>query len=526
MESVEESCSYEDSLVSSENRRNMLAMVEAISSFRKREDIECSFCQDIPRIHSLHDAFRLYATALSCLVYHCESVEKTDLLVLFEAESFILKRVQSRVLWKISEVIEYQRSIRDTYEDALKDQLVAVFKTHYTEQSIKINCEQDIESVTYRYYKRLSDKMRRELDSRDLEAVLGVLFRRNEFTRFFRVFERSRKTQLGFRLALLLSADPECHVPTNVLLKEAKDFSFEQDGFFESRGDIESMQDIFELVGDTTDLGAWIERLHCEAHWRECVKVWAANREYDTGAVDNSMIELCIKHSHHEDGWLIYRKSPCTTSVSKICILCFNALRDSQDAMWISRIISVAKTAALRGDQDSCCAAATSILSRVCAFSEACRSEILRGFFEIVQSMGTSERVVNSLLQGILLLCTKCSDEETQALAAGCAGQVYARWKTGCREGFLFFRKQKKYDTQIYTSMLGVCDAVKDCEGFYSVCRDLKNANASLDRDLCIKLENFHSQHCKDCTLRKSQVITSKKGKVLIFHFLSKFQKT
>lgn len=507
------------------NRRNILGIMDAVRSFPKRDGVECLMCQEDMKVRNLHDAFKAYGAAMSCLVYHAESVEAVDIPVFFETESFILEIIQRRELREVSEVLEYHRSTKDMYEDALRDQLVGLFREHFQERSMKINCEQDIESMAYRYYKAMSKEMREGLSTRDLELILVLLFRRCESTRFFRIFGNHRKTRASFRLALLMSTNPECHVSTEMLLKESREFVFEDDSLFEDVGnEVDGLEDVREVVGDLgTDTAEWIEGLQREAQWEDCVKVWADNRKHNMGAVDNSMMELCIRNKRFEEGWMIYEKEPSREDMNmgKVCSLCFSGLKETCDRRWIDRIIEVVSRTA-SGNAESSCIVADTVLARISEVPEDTRGQILRRFVSMVQRADSSEEVVDSLLRGFLLLCNKCKDMETCELCAEYAGQVYEKWKKLRKTGFLFFKRRGQRDTQIYSNMLGVCDAVRDCEGFYNVCRDLMKTDAELNRELCTKLEKFHNQTCKDCNLRKTQIATNKSGKVLIFHFLNK----
>lgn len=518
-----ESSSCDENLLTPDNRDHMLNLAKTVKSFRKKDDVECIFCQEDMKIHNLHDAFRVYGAATSCLVHHTESVIVEDLLLFFEAETFVLRNVQNKDLYRVHQVLGYRKGAKDVYEEALKEQLVAIFKVYFSERSIKINCEQDIESITYNYYKLMSPETKKSLSTKDLELILVLLFRRNEFVRFFRVFESSGKTYAVFKLALLLSINPECHVATKALLKKMNDFEFSNDSFFADEEVIESLCDIKETITGPENVSTWIEELERETYWADCVKVWAANREHDTGAVDNSMVELCIKHKRYEDGWEIYDKGfGANMNLNKICTLCLNGLRDTQDKKWINRIIEVIGRAAAHENPESSCVVADNVLTKISDIPEVNRNQILEKFMEMVDRADKNEDMVNSLLRGFLLLCNRCSDTETCSLCAEYANRVYNRWKKCKRNGFLFSRRRSTCDAQIYSSMLGVCDAVKDCEGFYNVCKDLTKTNTSLDRDLCIKLERFHNKNCKDCTLRRTRVITNKNGRVLIFHFLNK----
>jgi hypothetical protein len=520
MGEAEDSESFDATLLDAEAKHAMEHVMEAVRSFPKKEYVECLLCEEQMAIHTLHDMFRAYASTVSCLAYHTAAVELLDLMPFYMAENFVLATILPAELTEVRKVLEYHRGMEDLYHEALRDQLVSILKTFYVEDSIHINCEQEAESAAYKYYKLLNKSLREEMETRDLELLMVLLYRRSEFCRFFKVLQTQRKTEAVYKLAIALSINPECHVSTEKLLKDVRKFSFEDDGHFTNGKTDQVLEAIREFVGGAgTDLEDWIEGLKEDAHWRDCVKVWAANRKDDTGAVDSSMIELCIKHSKYEDGWLIYEKATGGSDISihKACMLCLTALKNTQDRRWVERISKIVERATTACPSSSRIVA-DNILSKVAEFSENCRTQVLRTCSKMVCPARFSEEIASSLLKGFSTLCSKCEDDETCGICADYASQVYEKWKEHRSSQFTFFRRKGEYDGQIYENMLFVCDAVKDCDGFYAVCKDLMSSNTEINKELCHRLEQFHNRNCSGCELKRAQLVTSKRAKHLISH--------
>ncbi|CAD25390.1 hypothetical protein [Encephalitozoon cuniculi GB-M1] len=524
--SARESFSYDESLLDRRALKNFLILDEILKRFPKKSGVECVFCEESTKIHNLHDMFRAYACAVSCLAHHTESVGVADLLVFFEVEDFVMRKARGREMWSVRDVLEFRRDTKEMYEEALRDQLVAVFKTHFMEKSIKINCEQDVESITYKYYKLVDDGEKTGLEMRSLELVLILLFKRDELIRFFRVFWPNRKSYAVFKLALILSMRLESHVSTERLLKEFEGFPFEEDSLFPYNGDVDSLHEINEMLENSEpDIGEWFRMQQEKMYWMECVRMWAANRESDPGTMDNSMIELCIKNKRYEDGWLIYKNDMKSTNVGivKACILCIKGLKSSNGScVWESRTAEVIDNAVFSGDLKSLHALINEIVSKLWEIPAVQRVFVLGRFSKAADCMCKDEDLIAELLKGLQALCTECRDSETRDLCVRYSEMVYDEWKKA-KKKFLFFKKQSHHGLQIRSSMLGIYGATKDCKKFYNVYQDLMKSNTELSRELCTKLESLHIRDCEECILRRRQLTVNGNRKAPpVFNFLNK----
>lgn len=514
-ESLDESFSYDENLVDHKARRNLLRVAGLLRQLPKKSNVECGLCKEQAVIRNLHDMFRVYACATSCAIHHASSIGVRDFGVFFEVESFIMKRMGERRMCSIKNVLEYRKDTKEMYDEALRDQLVAVFKTHFVEKPIKINCEQDVESITYRCYKRLSEDERKRLPVKSLELILVLLFNRREPIRFFKVFWSNRKSYAAFKLALLLSMSPESDVSTRALAKEFEGFSFEKDSLFPYGGGVEELCKIDKMIGmPDGDIDEWFRKEHEKMYWMEHVRMWGVNREHSTSTMDSSMLELCIKNRHYEDGWLIYRSGAegRGVSTSKACILCLKGLRDEGKDVWTDRVGEVAEKASQDKDPQPLHSLIDDVMARLDEVSEGYRVSVLRKLSKVVDRVSKSESMVVSFLGGLQKLYKECNDPETCEICMEYSTRVYVEWRKTRKKGFLFFRKQGEHDGQIYSAMLEIYGAAKDCRRFCDVYQDLVNASGGLSRELYARIESLHGQECEDCMMRRTRVVARGRG--------------
>ncbi|ADM11630.1 uncharacterized protein Eint_060210 [Encephalitozoon intestinalis ATCC 50506] len=525
--STEESCSFDENLLDQQTFKNFLKLKGILKQFPKKSGIECTLCEENIRIRNLHDMFKAYACAVSCLSYHVESAGVVDFLVFFEVEDFVMKRIENREMSSVKEVLVYKKDTKEMYEEALRDQLIAVFKTHFVEKAIKINCEQDVESITYKYYKLVDSNARKEFTTKSLELLMVLLFRRNELIRFFKVFSCSKKSYAAFKLSLLLSMRQESHVSAEGLLKEFEDFPFEEDSLFPYKGSIESLCKVNEVLRNPgKDTEEWLIIQRKNMDWAECVQMWALNRENDPEAMDNSMMELCIRNKCYEDGWLIYENNTERTNVSvnKACALCFRGLKDNDGVhIWKVRMAEVVEYSMFSGDLDSLYVLIDDVMIKLHEISVTLRIFILRKFSKMIGFLHNNEDLIGNFLRALQVLCSKCQDSETHALCVRYSAQAYDEWKKIKSKKFLFFKKQSHRDIQIYASVLGIYGTVGDCGRFYNVYQDLLKSDIELGRELCARLESLHIQDCEECILRRNRIVLNKSGKAPpVFNFLNK----
>ncbi|WEL38781.1 hypothetical protein PFJ87_06g00460 [Encephalitozoon hellem] len=523
--SMEESFSYDENLLDKKAIRSFVRLNRILGQFPKKDGIECVLCQEKTKIRNLHDMFKAYACAVSCLVHHTKSVGDADLFVFFEVEDFVMKKIKRREMCTIRDVLEYKRDTKEMYEDALREQLVAVYKTYFIEDAIKINCEQDIESIVYKYYKLADDCLRKKFTVKSLELILTLLFRRNELIRFFKVFSSGKKSRAAFKLALLFTLKPESHISTEILLKEFEDVEFEKDSLFPYSGNIGSIRKVSKMLEDSeTDIGEWFKMQKERIYWEECVQMWAANRESDAAAMDNSMVEICIKNKRYEDGWLICKNDVEGTnvSVSKACILCFKGLKKNPKSnAWKARIGEIVEYSISTGNVNSFHVLIDEVLTKLYEVSPSHRISILRRFSKMISCLHRSEDLTVDFFKGLQELCSRCEDFETRNLCIKYSEQAYEEWRKDRKKKFLFFKRQGLQDILIYRTLLEIYGSMKDCRRFYSVYQDLLKSNIELTKELCIKLEGLHIQDCEECILKRNRVVVNKDQRIA-FNFLNK----
>ncbi|KAM0671652.1 hypothetical protein OCOL_001445 [Ordospora colligata] len=498
-----------------------MEMVCLLTLFPKTNGIECVFCQDSVDIHNLHDMFKVYGCALSCLINHVMNVHEIDLNVLFSVEMFIMHKVAKRDAADVLTVLAYRKSMNEMYSEILKNQLIATFKENFVDKKIKINCEHEIESITYRYYRRL-DESGITLSKNHLEMLMVILFRRNESIRFFKVFKKSNSiTHLIFNLALLLSMGSDSGVSTTALINDFKGHGFAKSTLTKDQMH-EYLEEYVEILESNIELDEWVCAQQKNVYWSECLDVWAANRMHEISAMDNSMLELCVKTKHYEDGWLIYETHSNTNVINttKVCVLCISALRDTSDRRWIDKIAVLIEDVITREEPESICELLESIMHRISELPLNYLVSALNIMDRIIDCLCSYREVVVFMLSAICALCTKCEAPEINSICMKYARQLYDGFKKNIRKGALM-NNHNQAILEVHDAMLAVCNALNDHEGFNDICNDLACMNIDISKLSCKCTYNAHNRDC-NCSLAKNKLITKRSKKPSSFGFLNR----
>ncbi|KAH9411299.1 hypothetical protein HK407_06g11300 [Ordospora pajunii] len=517
---IEKDISYSECLFEPLERKTFMEMVCLLASFPKANDVECAFCQDSVSIHNLHDMFKVYGCALSCLISHIMHVHETDLSVLFSVEKFIMHKIAKKGVANVLGVLAYRKSTNEMYSEILKDQLIATFKENFVDKTIKINCEQEIESITYRYCKKLGESGI-ALCTNHLEVLMIMLFRRNESIRFFKVLKKHSITYPIFKLALLLSMSSDSNVSTAALINDFKGYAFVDSTLTQNQIN-EYLEEHADMLASGIELDEWVSARQKSVYWSECLDVWAANRMHEISAMDNSMLELCVKSKHYEDGWLIYETHSNTNiiSTSKVCVLCMNALRDTNDCKWIDRLAVLVESVVGRGEPESICALLESIMHRISELPQNRLASALNAMDGAIDRLSKYQDVVVYMLSAICALCTKCGTPEISSVCMRYARQMYGGWKKNTMKG-TFSNHLDKATLEVQNNMLAACNALNDCEGFDEVCNDLARMNIDISKPLCICAYNTHNRNC-NCNLSKTNLMAKRSKKPSVFGFLNR----
>jgi hypothetical protein len=457
--------------------KNALRKIETAIRAAQKNGRDCFFCSHSFELESKNDIFRLYSAALSCVVHHSLPISPLSYEDLYVVESFVLEEVVEE------EAPSFEKIFTCGCENMERDTLLRTSEEYFCEESININCEQEIESLMYKLY-RLGGSTP---TSKDMELLLLILHKRSETVRFFRVFSGHRKTAGMFKLALLATLKDESCYPREKLLREMRSYRFENSSYFTEEESFlkNEFADLKRI-----DLREWLDEKRREQEWRDCVHVWATNRADASGAVNKPMIDLCMQYGKYEEGWIVYQKG-CEKSkyvLHKACVLALKALKESRDKKWIDRLLSILEDSSVCAEDGSCCLVADDIMRNLADVSEEIRTKILVEFTARVGRIGTNEELLSLIIRGLSRLARKCLNTKTCELCATYANLFYTQWKTCRNPGVI----SSEYGSEVYSSMLGVCDTLKDRDGFNSICRDLADSEASITKDLCEKIESFN----------------------------------
>lgn len=199
-----------------EHLKSLINDIRKILCNQEKNRCKTCPCSNELSYKSLEDIFKGYALITFCLLNHSITTKFIPELFLksFILEINLLEYLRIQPL-KIPDVL-FSHQCNDK-ADIKK--YIAAYKTYMNDTKVHINCEQDIESLTYKYYKTYCVRNRNTYYD---DLLLFLLLRRNESERFFAVFKKTEKNIFGYRLALLLSLFNECCRESADIFKEIK----------------------------------------------------------------------------------------------------------------------------------------------------------------------------------------------------------------------------------------------------------------------------------------------------------------
>ena len=498
-----------------------------LSNFPKLKNIECHLCTESISLNNVHDLVRIYSCMLYCMKLHCKVLHKLSVYDIFSIETFLLNFILSDDITEIEYLIKYNNNSNEIrYKKALKDQLVAIFRTFFQEKIFNINCEQEIESMLYFYYKKIRDDKK---DDYLTNFTLVILFLRKEYIRFNIIFKKFNKNRFTIKLAILFEMtedntkealekyrlfDKACSVQSLFLSNLRK---FLSSTGLKNNYYLESIKKLCETDGDIEQR---INIIKNEVNWHNCVVLWANNRCNNSSYVDNSMIDICIKYGKYEDGWKIYNNYNLieTSRFLRGVTLCCIAMKNVKHCKWKKRLVEVIDLIFKNLDLLNLENLLENILinienlpiSQIIAIVNELQKHLIR--------LSLKESIIECLFNFYNIYCFEYQNQELNKICCTNAIYIYNKWNKSKTKNFNLFRKKTEFDTKIYSHMLGLCDIAKNCEFFSKVCKDLLKNDAHISRDLCRRLENFHSKNCQDCEYKKKQVVTVKESHSFISH--------
>lgn len=448
-----------------------------------KKDADCILCTSTIEVSTIEDAVELYSCILVCVGSHVSEVFPIAFHDLFVVEEFILNRVCGMGMIGVNDIFE-GTNVKDE-----KEKILRIVETHSPSNQINIDCEQEFESLMYKVYVRCSTGKYR-FSLRDVELLLIVLLRRSEATRFFRVFNRYRKTEGMFRLGLLMSLRDDAF-SSDKLLRDMDGYNFSNESYFVDADGLSTKFDPMDLMF-ARDVKGWLEARKKEIEWEECVHFWSANRDKSSGALDKSMMDLCIKYGKHEEAWVIYHRGCKRTNyaVHKACLLTLKALKDGDGNEWVSRLFEIVEESLASGEDDWKYLIANDILENLPTLPGETGNLVLREFIARMDMSDENEEIINVVIRGLFKLCEKC--EDSQELCGNYADKLYNKWKEHKTHDEHFPGDHEKIESEIYSNILGMFDVLNDKHKLFSVCRDLANSNTKITKELCSRLQKVH----------------------------------
>ncbi|KAF9760986.1 hypothetical protein NGRA_2918 [Nosema granulosis] len=560
----------------------------------EKNSVECLLCQRDFKIHNIHDLVRIYSLVMHCLTYHCTTVERLNEEDIFVVELFLLKFVMKSEPNDIRAIILYSNNSNERlYKESLSAQLTALFQTHYADKRIAFNCEQDIESLLYKYYKKLEELKRTEIMSK-AEYLLLVLYVRREYERFQRLYGRVKKDNFMYKLGLMMNIVDEntpevlrlCeeydkyvgekieHEKNNTVNNTHKNTENNthkntvnnthkntennthkntvnnthkntvnnthkntvnnthkntENNTHKNTEELETflryidkkyrleLGEMFDFFERSPSIKLWVSEKTNLNHWEECVKMWSKNRSGRSNYVDNSMIDLCVKYMKFEEGWLIYNNSfgANTSGFSRAIRLCATALRISKNTKWRNRLLEVISDIFEHIENINTIVILENLFVDIEKLTVASFVKVVSELQERLIKAKIDDETVDTILR--LYYNASATNGDVAKKLCRYSMDFYSKWSKS-KKRFCFFTRKTEYDTKIYSSLLGICDNAKDCEAFYRVCRAILRNETSINREMCRRLENFHTRNCKNCIYKHQQVVTVKESRGFIFH--------
>lgn len=348
-------------------------LIRYLGAQPKRKSIDCFLCTDKEKVlehpKEIHTLFKLYSALVFCMLEHRACVKYSEKLVedMFNLENYLLDQIAVKEL-------EFMDAYRDEAMDHRREQLIAMGNVFKIDDALHINREEEIESLTYKFYRKVGDA--RFLSDAEINLICLILYKRKESFRFFRIF-KERKLLINYRLAVLFSLRSECmYKPTEIISQnKSRKFEYEDIGTYKLkslfiRGGVTNPENFFEhmkyklgldrvhevdqeieyekelktfegiVVTKRADVNSrefkkWFNRENRKHQWMECVKMWVANRRMDKNVMDLSMIDMCCQYKEFENGHFIYEMLEPITNEKvlkdcfvKYCLLCIHALKE------------------------------------------------------------------------------------------------------------------------------------------------------------------------------------------------------
>lgn len=503
-----------------------------------KSTVECDECIFADEINTLKELLIAYSQLIYCVVNH-QNVSVVDISKIFKIETFLLKFICEPEILDVKKVLQGKFSKLEK----LRDQFSICSEKYYQNNFSELNCEQCIESLTYKVFLKIRKNMQNydnktfssvknsisdielkicnisltDLDmiyKKNIEYTLLVLYLRKEYFRFFNIYNKIERSEFVNRMAYILSLNDDC---------EYNPIEEKSENLHTIEIEDSKLKEIICLENEDKEI--WKLNVNAIYGWNDKVRLWMKNREECSGILDMTMIDECISHKKFDEGWLIYTlgNGHIKEEFHRLSVLCITALCKGEDNVWAVRLINIIKSAIDKHEVGICCELVQDIFNRIASIPEKLRYKIIREFINRIRVMENDEKIVTYIIKGINELCKKCRNTETCDICVQHANMVYKEWKRN-NTGGIFFKSHSKYENEIYENMLDMCDTIQDCNGFMNVCKDLINNEAKINRSIYKKLQTVHNKTCKDCNDTKCTITKFRDERQLLYHLLIEFK--
>lgn len=192
-----------------------------LSEHKEKNNVEC-FCESSIPIENTHDIFKNYGILCYCMINHIKTIQfDFNLFIDMFILEFNLVNYLKEESKDISQILKPETEI---VSEDIENQYICAYSTFIRDSKIHINCEQPIESLTFKYYKKFI-KNQKQGDTSSLDYLLFMLYIRKESERFFKVFAEIPKTSFNCRITLLLSLHQNCCKNSDEILKSLKKYN-------------------------------------------------------------------------------------------------------------------------------------------------------------------------------------------------------------------------------------------------------------------------------------------------------------
>lgn len=196
--------------------RECISNIAGVIGSSSKAGLSCRFCSGGNKVETRGDLFEAYGKLLSCVTFHLLSVSSIPFVDLFILDNFVLGLIMDKKDYSIENTLCGTKDLKRKV--CLSNHLVSRAVMFFLEENIKIYCEQELESLFYKFYKKAGCNFE---SHEACNLLLWILFKRHESDRFFKIYKSmEKKSVLTYKLALLFTLEEDCLKDSSQLLEE------------------------------------------------------------------------------------------------------------------------------------------------------------------------------------------------------------------------------------------------------------------------------------------------------------------